>query len=160
MTLPAMQLVGNTQRRSFTLGQLAASSASCAATPGGSCCSRRRCRKWYTASPVWRSTGNAGVIRAWPIPPLCRTKGRWGTGDYRTGEYARFTYQGQAEGLQNFIVRLYDTAMPQMNAVRRPGQDIERFYPAQEGSCPLGGAAIRCEYLIPIRRVEALAAAG
>ena len=32
MTLPAMQLVGNTQRRSFTLGQLAASSASCAAT--------------------------------------------------------------------------------------------------------------------------------
>lgn len=76
------------------------------------------------------------------------------------GEYARFTYQGQAEGLQNFIVRLYDTAMPQMNAVRRPGQDIERFYPAQEGSCPLGGAAIRCEYLIPIRRVEALAAAG
>jgi AraC family transcriptional activator of mar-sox-rob regulon len=76
------------------------------------------------------------------------------------GEYARFTYQGQAEGLQNFIVRLYDTAMPQMNAIRRPGQDIERFYPAQEGCCPLGGAAIRCEYLIPIRRVEALAAAS
>ena len=159
VTLPAMQLVGNTQRRSFTLGQLAAS-CELRRPPGGSCCSRRRCRRWYTASPVWRLTGNAGVIRAWPIPPLCRTKGRWGAGDYRTGEYARFTYQGQAEGLQNFIVRLYDTAMPQMNAVRRPGQDIERFYPAQEGSCPLGGAAIRCEYLIPIRRVEALAAAG
>lgn len=80
VTLPAMQLVGHTQRRSFTLGQLAASSASCAATPGGSCCRRRRCRRWYTASPVWRSTGNAGVTRAWPTPPLCRTKGRWGSG--------------------------------------------------------------------------------
>ncbi|MEX0633835.1 effector binding domain-containing protein [Serratia ureilytica] len=50
------------------------------------------------------------------------------------GEYARFTYQGQEEGLQNFIVRLYDTAMPQMNAIRRPGQDIELFYPAQEAA--------------------------
>ncbi len=70
------------------------------------------------------------------------------------GEYARFAYQGQVAGLQNFIARLYDTAIPQMNAVRRPGQDIERFYPALGVCYGDEQAAISCEYLIPIRRSE------
>lgn len=75
------------------------------------------------------------------------------------GDYASFAYQGQVEELQNFIARLYDTAMPMMKAVRRPGKDIERFYPASGGVCSAGGSAIRCEYLIPIRRMPPSTAA-
>lgn len=67
------------------------------------------------------------------------------------GEYASFAYQGLVAGLQSFIARLYDTAIPQMNAVRRAGQDIERFYPALGVCYADDQAAISCEYLIPIR---------
>ncbi|HIE0440466.1 helix-turn-helix domain-containing protein [Serratia marcescens] len=161
VTLPAMQLVGHTQRRSFTLGQLAASK-----------CELRR-HAWRQLLPpqalpevVYGLTSLEIDRQRRGSPRMAYTaalpdEGAMGERvTIEQGEYARFTYQGQEEGLQNFIVRLYDTAMPQMNAIRRPGQDIELFYPAQEGRCPLGGAAIRCEYLIPIRRVEALAAAG
>lgn len=75
------------------------------------------------------------------------------------GVYASFAYQGRVEELQNFIARLYDTAIPMMKAVRRPGQDIERFYPTPGGMCNGASTAIRCEYLIPIRRMTASTAA-
>ena len=75
------------------------------------------------------------------------------------GDYASFAYQGRVEELQNFIARLYDTAIPMMKAVRRPGQDIERFYPTPGGVCNGASTAIRCEYLIPIRRMTASTAA-
>lgn len=161
ITLPAMRLVGHTQRRSCTLGQL----------PHSKCELRRH---------AWRQMQRPQTPPAVVYGLTSLEADRQRSGSQRMaytvalpdegaegervlieqGDYASFAYQGQAEGLQDFIARLYDTAMPQMNAIRRPGQDIERFYPAQGGSCPFGGAAIRCEYLIPIRRAEPLAAAG
>lgn len=52
------------------------------------------------------------------------------------------------------LARLHDTAIAQMNAVRRPGQDIERFSPALGVCYGDDRAAIGSEYLIPIRRAE------
>ncbi|AJJ10058.1 right origin-binding protein [Yersinia rohdei] len=67
------------------------------------------------------------------------------------GEYAQFCYEGPLDGLQNFILTLYGTCLPQLELTRRCGYDIERFFPQgrpKEGPPTL----LKCEYLIPIRR--------
>ncbi|WP_213992121.1 helix-turn-helix domain-containing protein [Sodalis sp. dw_96] len=66
------------------------------------------------------------------------------------GTYAQFTYEGLAEGLQNFILWVYDTSMPILELTRRQGHDVERFYPQPEFQCS-ATCLIHCEYLIPIR---------
>ncbi|MCD3118689.1 MDR efflux pump AcrAB transcriptional activator RobA, partial [Salmonella enterica subsp. enterica serovar Enteritidis] len=58
---------------------------------------------------------------------------------------------GPAEGLQNFILTLYGTCLPQQELTRRKGYDIERFFP-QGRPKDQPPAVLRCEYLIPIRR--------
>lgn len=46
------------------------------------------------------------------------------------GEYVQFNYRGgPLEGLQNFILTLYGTCLPQLELARRQGYDIERFFP-------------------------------
>ncbi len=45
------------------------------------------------------------------------------------GEYVQFSYDGPLDGLQNFILTLYGTILPQLALIRRRGYDIERFYP-------------------------------
>lgn len=160
VTLPAMQLVGRTQRRSCTLGQMQHS--------------KNELRQY-----VWNQ-----VLQPEVAPPAVvygltsleadnrqldgqRMAYTLALADEQAegeqilieqGDYASFTYQGQVEELPNFVDRLYDSAMPMMKAVRRPGQDIERFYPAQGEICNARGTAIRCEYLIPIRRTSPPAA--
>ncbi|OJT36015.1 helix-turn-helix domain-containing protein [Serratia plymuthica] len=155
VTLPAMQLVGRSQRGNCTLGQLPHS-------------------KHELRQHAWRQ-----MVRAQAEPPAvvygltsleADSRQRGGKRIVYTvaladeqaegervlieqGDYASFVYQGRVEELQNFIARLYDTAIPMMKAVRRPGQDIERFYPAAGGVCNGASTAIRCEYLIPIRRM-------
>ncbi|NDL65833.1 helix-turn-helix domain-containing protein [Acerihabitans arboris] len=68
----------------------------------------------------------------------------------KRGIYAQFTYNGTAEGLQDFIILIYGTAMSNLGLTRRQGQDIEIFYP-QPKQHPLGNYVFHCKYLIPIR---------
>ncbi|WP_431223847.1 helix-turn-helix domain-containing protein [Serratia sp. L9] len=154
--LPSLRLVGNTQHGSCTLGQLGDSKkrlrqhawrgllqpdqgmpevAYGLTSLEADTRQRDRQRMVYTAAMPEKDASGERVI-------------------IEQGEYARFAYQGQVEGLQRFIARLYDTAIPQMNAVRRAGQDIERIYPTQGVCYADDQAAISCEYLIPIRRGE------
>ncbi|MEL7628157.1 MDR efflux pump AcrAB transcriptional activator RobA [Pectobacterium aroidearum] len=78
------------------------------------------------------------------------------TGDPITlpgGDYAMFVYEGPKDGLQDFIITLYDTCLPTLQLTRRKGCDAERFHP----NCDAGSeipAIIRCEYLIPIQHTE------
>ncbi|KAA9002684.1 MDR efflux pump AcrAB transcriptional activator RobA [Affinibrenneria salicis] len=67
------------------------------------------------------------------------------------GDYALFVYEGETDGLQDFIISLYDTCLPTFQLTRRKGYDAERFHPQHtpDGSPP---ERIRCEYLIPVRR--------
>ncbi|EIR22760.1 MDR efflux pump AcrAB transcriptional activator RobA, partial [Yersinia pestis] len=67
------------------------------------------------------------------------------------GEYVQFSYDGPLDGLQNFILTLYGTILPQLALIRRRGYDIERFYPQGR---PKDGppATLKCDYFIPIRR--------
>ncbi|ATM97255.1 putative right origin-binding protein [Yersinia frederiksenii] len=67
------------------------------------------------------------------------------------GEYVQFSYDGPLEGLQDFILTLYGTCLPQLELTRRSGYDIERFFPQGR---PKDGppSTLKCEYLIPIRR--------
>jgi AraC family transcriptional activator of mar-sox-rob regulon len=161
ITLPAMQLVGRTQHRSCTLGQLLHSK------------NELRQHAWRQMMPMEAET-SAVVYGLTSLEADSRLRGgqrmayTLALADERAegervlieqGDYASFAYQGQVEELQNFIARLYDTAMPMMKAIRRPGKDIERFYPTSGGVCSAGGTAIRCEYLIPIRRMSAPIAA-
>lgn len=156
ITLPSLRLVGNTQHGSCTLGQLGDS--------------KKRLRQHAWRGLLHPDQGMPEV--AYGLTSLeadTRQRDRQhmvytaampekdASGDrviIEQGEYARFAYQGQVEGLQSFIERLYNTVIPQMIAVRRAGQDIERIYP-QKGVCYADDqAAINCEYLIPIRRGE------
>lgn len=161
ITLPAMQLVGRTQHRSCTLGQLLQSK------------NELRQHAWRQIIPM-EAESSSVVYGLTSLEADSRQRGgqrmayTLALADERAegeavlieqGDYASFAYQGQVEELQNFIARLYDTAMPMMKAVRRPGKDIERFYPASGGVCSAGGSAIRCEYLIPIRRMSPSTAA-
>lgn len=161
ITLPAMQLVGRTQHRSCTLGQLLQSK------------NELRQHAWRQIIPM-EAESSSVVYGLTSLEADNRQRGgqrmayTLALADERAegeavlieqGDYASFAYQGQVEELQNFIARLYDTAMPMMKAVRRPGKDIERFYPASGGVCSAGGSAIRCEYLIPIRRMPPSTAA-
>lgn len=161
ITLPAMQLVGRTQHRSCTLGQLLQSK------------NELRQHAWRQIIPM-EAESSSVVYGLTSLEADSRQRGgqrmayTLALADERAegeavlieqGDYASFAYQGQVEELQNFIARLYDTAMPMMKAVRRPGKDIERFYPTSGGVCSAGGTAIRCEYLIPIRRMSPSTAA-
>lgn len=67
------------------------------------------------------------------------------------GEYAQFSYNGPAEGFQDFVMSLYGTSLPTLNLVRRKGYDIERFHP-QSDSAQRPPRHINCDYLIPIRQ--------
>ncbi|WP_413722583.1 helix-turn-helix domain-containing protein [Sodalis sp. RH24] len=65
------------------------------------------------------------------------------------GTYARFTYEGPAGGLQNFIMLVYKSSMPSLRLTRSQGPDIERF----SFNSPIQYSTdynIVCEYLIPI----------
>jgi AraC family transcriptional activator of mar-sox-rob regulon len=161
ITLPAMQLIGCTQHRSCTLGQLLHSK------------NALRQHAWRQMMPKEAETSTV-VYGLTSLEADSRQRGgqrmayTLALADERAegervliepGDYASFTYQGQVEELQNFVARLYDTAIPMMKAIRRPGQDIERFYSIPSGICNADGAAIRCEYLIPIRRISPPAAA-
>lgn len=66
------------------------------------------------------------------------------------GAYAQFTYEGPADGLQNFIIQVYDTAMPILGLTRRQGHDIERYYLLQSKPQCSSPCILHCEYLIPI----------
>ncbi len=161
ITLPAMQLVGHTQHRSCTLGQLLHSK------------NELRQYAWRQMNPMEAesltvvygltsleadSLRRGGQRMAYTLA-LADSRAEGERVLIEQGDYASFAYQGRVEELQHFIARLYDTAIPMMKAVRRPGKDIERFYPAQGGVCSAGGTAIRCEYLIPIHRMSPPAAA-
>jgi AraC family transcriptional activator of mar-sox-rob regulon len=156
ITLPAMQLVGRTQHRSCTLGQLLQSK------------NALRQHAWRQMLPmetevptvVYGLTSleadrrqRSGQRMAYTLA-LADDRVDGEQVLIEQGDYASFAYQGQVEELQNFIARLYDTAIPMMKVIRRPGQDIERFYSMPGGVCSVDGAAIRCEYLIPIRRMS------
>ncbi|MCP5751200.1 MDR efflux pump AcrAB transcriptional activator RobA, partial [Klebsiella pneumoniae] len=41
---------------------------------------------------------------------------------------------------------------PMLNLTRRKGQDIERYYPAEDAKAGDRPINLRCELLIPIRR--------
>ena len=68
------------------------------------------------------------------------------------GEYVMFAYEGRGTGVQEFILTVYGTCMPMLNLNRRKGQDIERYYPAQDAKPEEGPINLRMEFLIPIRR--------
>lgn len=68
------------------------------------------------------------------------------------GEYVMFTYEGTGTGVQEFILTVYGTCMPMLNLTRRKGQDIERYYPAEDAKAGDRPINLRCEFLIPIRR--------
>lgn len=67
------------------------------------------------------------------------------------GDYALFIYSGPPDGLQDFIITLYDTCLPKLQLIRRKGCDAERFQPQIKDKENLP-ETIRCEYLIPIQR--------
>ncbi|MFD1804198.1 MDR efflux pump AcrAB transcriptional activator RobA [Mixta tenebrionis] len=69
------------------------------------------------------------------------------------GDYVQFNYQGPRSQLQDFILMVYGTCMPTLQLTRRYGQDIERFYTHGGKKRAEPPAEIRCEYLIPIKRV-------
>lgn len=68
------------------------------------------------------------------------------------GDYVKFVYQGQKEGLQEFVMTLYGSCMPELNLIRRKSPDIELFYPKSENYDPQSKTDIHCEYLIPVHR--------
>ena len=68
------------------------------------------------------------------------------------GEYVMFTYEGLGTGVQEFILTVYGTCMPMLNLTRRKGQDIERYYPAEDAKTGGRPINLRCEFLIPVRR--------
>nr|WP_113865429.1 MDR efflux pump AcrAB transcriptional activator RobA [Brenneria salicis]NMN90470.1 AraC family transcriptional activator of mar-sox-rob regulon [Brenneria salicis ATCC 15712 = DSM 30166]RBP64797.1 AraC family transcriptional activator of mar-sox-rob regulon [Brenneria salicis ATCC 15712 = DSM 30166]RLM31526.1 MDR efflux pump AcrAB transcriptional activator RobA [Brenneria salicis ATCC 15712 = DSM 30166] len=72
------------------------------------------------------------------------------------GDYALFVYEGPTDGLQDFIITLYDTCLPTFQLIRRKGFDAERFYPNREEKTEPDNIpkTIRCEYLIPIQHPE------
>ncbi|QHM73947.1 MDR efflux pump AcrAB transcriptional activator RobA [Mixta intestinalis] len=69
------------------------------------------------------------------------------------GDYVQFNYEGPRSQLQDFILMLYGTCMPTLQLTRRYGQDIERFYTHGGKKRTEPPKEIRCEYLIPIKRV-------
>lgn len=68
------------------------------------------------------------------------------------GEYVMFTYEGLGTGVQEFILTVYGTCMPMLTLPRRKGQDIERYYPAEDAKTGGRPINLRCEFLIPVRR--------
>lgn len=68
------------------------------------------------------------------------------------GEFAMFSYEGPIGGLQDFILTVYGTCLPELKLTRRKGHDIERFYPKGERHPHQAPTEIKCDYLIPIRR--------
>ena len=68
------------------------------------------------------------------------------------GDYVQFTYEGPASGLQDFVMLIYGTCMPNLGLTRRHGQDIERFYTHGGKKHAEPPTEVHCEYLIPIRR--------
>ncbi len=69
------------------------------------------------------------------------------------GEYVMFTYEGLGTGVQEFILTVYGTCMPMLNLTRRKGQDIERYYPAEDAKAGDRPINLRCELLIRFRSV-------
>lgn len=67
------------------------------------------------------------------------------------GEYALFTFNGEVGGLQRFILMIYDTYLPKLKLTRRPGPDIECFYPQGKGAIATLHQS-NCQYLVPVRR--------
>lgn len=49
------------------------------------------------------------------------------------GEYVQFNYEGPLEGLQNFILTLYGTCLPQLELTHAGKDTIERFFPQRGG---------------------------
>ncbi|MGB8667937.1 MAG: helix-turn-helix domain-containing protein [Serratia inhibens] len=161
VTLPALQLVGRTRRSSGTLEQLPHPK------------NELRQHAWrqmvstqaelptvvYGLTSLEADSRQRGAKRVVYTVALADQQAEGEAVFIEPGDYASFAYQGRVEELQNFIARLYDTAIPTMKAVRRPGQDIERFYPTPGGACNGASTAIRCEYLIPIRRITPSTAA-
>lgn len=68
------------------------------------------------------------------------------------GEYVKFTYKGPRDRLQNFVLTLYVSCMPELNLIRRKSSDIELFHPQVDNHAPEQQKTIYCEYLIPVRR--------
>ncbi|EMB4337294.1 MDR efflux pump AcrAB transcriptional activator RobA [Citrobacter freundii] len=69
------------------------------------------------------------------------------------GDYARFLYKGPTDGLQDFIISLYEYSLPTYKMTRRKGFDVERFRPPERvGKEALPPEAICCEYFIPVLR--------
>ncbi|MFC3396742.1 MDR efflux pump AcrAB transcriptional activator RobA [Brenneria rubrifaciens] len=70
------------------------------------------------------------------------------------GDYALFIYNGPTDGLQDFIITLYDTCLPTFQLTRRKGFDAERFHPNAETEPDQVPEIIQCEYFIPILHPE------
>lgn len=68
------------------------------------------------------------------------------------GEYVKFIYKGPRDRLQNFVLTLYVSCMPELNLIRRKSSDIELFHPQTDNHDPEQQKTIYCEYLIPVRR--------
>ncbi len=54
------------------------------------------------------------------------------------GEDVMFTYEGLGTGVQEFILTVHGMCMPMLQPTRPKGQDIERYYPAEDakaGDC-------------------------
>jgi AraC family transcriptional activator of mar-sox-rob regulon len=66
------------------------------------------------------------------------------------GRYAKFHYQGTMQGLQNFILSVYTSCIPQLNLTRLKGHDIEIFSPGNKRATQVP-PIIKCDYLIPIK---------
>lgn len=129
VTLPAMQLVGRTRRSSGTLEQLPHPK------------NELRQHAWrqmvstqaelptvvYGLTSLEADSRQRGAKRVVYTVALADQQAEGEAVFIEQGDYASFAYQGRVEELQNFIARLYDTAIPMMKAVRRPGQDIERL---------------------------------
>lgn len=71
--------------------------------------------------------------------------------ELRGGDYIKFTYRGQLQGLQSFILLLYNTCMPLLGIIRKSGQDIECFYTRQQIWTAELPEEIHCDYFIPVR---------
>lgn len=161
VTLPAMQLVGRTRRSSGTLEQLPHPKNELRQCAWRQMVSTQAKLPTvvYGLTSLEADSRQRGAKRVVYTVALADQQAEGEAVFIEQGDYASFAYQGRVEELQNFIARLYDTAIPMMKAVRRPGQDIERFYPTPGGACNGASTAIRCEYLIPIRRMTSSTAA-
>lgn len=68
------------------------------------------------------------------------------------GMYVQFSYQGERDKFQDFILKVYRSCLPKLGLIRRKGMDIERFHLNAGSATGVLPTNIHCDYLIPVRR--------